>query len=1168
MSAVLGEAKIRVGADTTGFKSGLQQSANGAGAAGTRAAGQFSTAFNKHAKRALAIGGLAVAGVATKALVGGFKRLEAIDQAKAKLTGLGHSAESVKKIMDNALTSVKGTAFGLGDAASLAATMVASGVKPGQELERTLKLVGDAATISGSSLSDMGLIFSKVAAANKIQAEEMNQLTERSIPIMQLLGDSMGKTREQVLELSKDGKISFANFQKAIEKGMGGAALDSGKTFTGALKNVGAALGRFGANVLGKAFEGMKPVFADLVTELDNMGPAAEEFGEIAGNALLGVAKALPPVVSGTATLMRDITTGTGTVGLFADGLRGIAGGLGVIPAPVVKFGAALLVTSMLMKKFGPLLATATLRAKTFAASMSASAYSMAFYGKMSAGTVAALKQGGLMVGMVALTDGATKASTAIGALEMTAGGALIGLAAGGPAGAAAGAALGAVGSAALSLRNDYKAVTVAAEDFNRALSTSALKADEEFTKLTAARDKLKSGFWFKLGQSDLGALSPLLRTVTDNLNASSTAAVNKAAADRFMANAASTAATQERLLAQGAQLSKQGLEAAAGGAQKFHTALQVLMGNLSKRDALLNAKRATTQLAESFKQNGTQLRGMSAAAMSNNAAVNDMARSYITAADQILQTGGSASDAAAKLGQGRREFIRIATAAGMGGKKARQLANDLGLIPATVNSKVKVDTGNAKNDLNTFMNQVDAATRARNLIINIQKAGAVGLLVPGSADGGTVGGARRPYGDKVLMALAPGEEVISNRHGQADKHRPLLKAINGGLADGGTVPGLAKGGTVKKGKKGKRGGGGGGPDSQFFNVPREVTRQVSQSFAADISDITGQLLAQLSDQMTSIAENMEDQGEGAAAGIARSYVAKFRPWVTQLGKTRELLESATAKLDELKQGLQSTLENVRRTLSDTSKIATMRSFKGMIRTMTARDKSTGEYADALRQLEHMGLNRTLFQQITDAGISGLGAAKAIIQSGAAGVAQLNALQTGVEASADRAAATAGDYLYAAGIASAQGVVDGLKAQEAQILAIMGGIGVQLGNEIAASIDATGGGLRSSRGGGGGGGKGKKGKKPKKHAIGSISTSGLALVGERGPEYVNLPRGSRVYSNRESKQMMEPRTINAPVTLNQNFYGPTTSGGRLREIHWTLRYATIARAEKVEGVAS
>lgn len=56
-------------------------------------------------------------------------------------------------------------------------------------------------------------------------------------------------------------------------------------------------------------------------------------------------------------------------------------------------------------------------------------------------------------------------------------------------------------------------------------------------------------------------------------------------------------------------------------------------------------------------------------------------------------------------------------------------------------------------------------------------------------ADGTTVPGPRHPYRDRVPALLAPGEEVISNRYGQADRHRQLLKAINANrMADGGTA--------------------------------------------------------------------------------------------------------------------------------------------------------------------------------------------------------------------------------------------------------------------------------------------------------------------------------------------------------------------------------------------
>ncbi len=39
------------------------------------------------------------------------------------------------------------------------------------------------------------------------------------------------------------------------------------------------------------------------------------------------------------------------------------------------------------------------------------------------------------------------------------------------------------------------------------------------------------------------------------------------------------------------------------------------------------------------------------------------------------------------------------------------------------------------------------------------------------------------------------------------------------------------------------------------------------------------------------------------------------------------------------------------------------------------------------------------------------------------------------------------------------------------------------------------------------------------------------------------------------------------VSVTQIFTGPTTSGGRLDEINWTIRHATQARRETIGGVA-
>src|SRR5699024_12317473 len=140
----------------------------------------------------------------------------------------------------------KGAAFGMGDAATVAAATVAAGVKPGAELERTLKLMGDAATIAGTDMATMGSIVNKVATSDMMQMDVANQLMDAGIPILQMVGEEMGVTAEEACKLASDGKVSFEAFQNALDRGLGGAALKSGETRQGSLNDLMASVGCLG----------------------------------------------------------------------------------------------------------------------------------------------------------------------------------------------------------------------------------------------------------------------------------------------------------------------------------------------------------------------------------------------------------------------------------------------------------------------------------------------------------------------------------------------------------------------------------------------------------------------------------------------------------------------------------------------------------------------------------------------------------------------------------------------------------------------------------------------------------------------------------------------------------------------------------------------------------
>ncbi|HJF51266.1 MAG TPA: peptidoglycan DD-metalloendopeptidase family protein [Brachybacterium paraconglomeratum] len=234
----------------------------------------------------LAAGGAAFAG---GALVGGFNRLADIEDARASLEGLQMSGAEVDKVMESALASVKGTAFGMGEAASVAATMTAAGIKPGEDLTNTLSLVADSATIAKRDIGDMGLIWSSVASKGKLQGDDAMQLLESGIPIWQMIGDVMGVTAAEAQELGSKGEVGFDVFAKAMEQNLGGAAQKSGETVRGSFANLKAAVSRLGASALEDFYPLIAPALRGVTAFVDGIGEKVTPYIETFSQGVRGV---------------------------------------------------------------------------------------------------------------------------------------------------------------------------------------------------------------------------------------------------------------------------------------------------------------------------------------------------------------------------------------------------------------------------------------------------------------------------------------------------------------------------------------------------------------------------------------------------------------------------------------------------------------------------------------------------------------------------------------------------------------------------------------------------------------------------------------------------------------------------------------------------------------
>lgn len=148
------------------------------------------------------------------------------------------------------------------------------------------------------------------------------------------------------------------------------------------------------------------------------------------------------------------------------------------------------------------------------------------------------------------------------------------------------------------------------------------------------------------------------------------------------------------------------------------------------------------------------------------------------------------------KWREARANFIQTATAMGVPIEKARDLARRMLEIPRQRVIDIKLyGSEQAANQLEQIRDAVVSIPREWSTTYYVNQVNSISRRytpdkLPGeSADGGTVPKTGMAYADRHHYLLADGEEVISNRYGQADRHRSLLKAINAGrLADGGTA--------------------------------------------------------------------------------------------------------------------------------------------------------------------------------------------------------------------------------------------------------------------------------------------------------------------------------------------------------------------------------------------
>jgi tape measure domain-containing protein len=87
-----------------------------------------------------------------------------------------------------------------------------------ENMTKTLKTIGDVAAGAGVPLNEMSQIYAKAMNKGRLQAEELNQLAERGVPILQTLSEMYGVTTQEVMKMGEKGEITSDVMNQAFEK--------------------------------------------------------------------------------------------------------------------------------------------------------------------------------------------------------------------------------------------------------------------------------------------------------------------------------------------------------------------------------------------------------------------------------------------------------------------------------------------------------------------------------------------------------------------------------------------------------------------------------------------------------------------------------------------------------------------------------------------------------------------------------------------------------------------------------------------------------------------------------------------------------------------------------------------------------------------------------------
>lgn len=229
----------------------------------------------------LALGGLALA---IKGVITGVPLAAKFEADTVAIETLIGSTTKAQKLMKDLADLGAKTPLETPELMGAARSLLAFGEST-ESVVGTLRRVGDVALGVQAPIGEIATLYGKARVQGTLFAEDINQLTNRGIPVLELFAQQLNVGVDRVKKMGSEGKITFPMLEKAFVSltSEGGKFFNmmerQSQTFNGKVSTLTDNWNAMLRDMAAPVAESLKPILDDLIKLVENMTPYAVSFG-------------------------------------------------------------------------------------------------------------------------------------------------------------------------------------------------------------------------------------------------------------------------------------------------------------------------------------------------------------------------------------------------------------------------------------------------------------------------------------------------------------------------------------------------------------------------------------------------------------------------------------------------------------------------------------------------------------------------------------------------------------------------------------------------------------------------------------------------------------------------------------------------------------------------